>query len=490
MFFISCILNNFFKKGLILTFDRFFVTREKMLRLQHENRLLKEKKDAEAEVLQTDNAGLMERIAQLEAENRCGFCRAAIRNKCVKVPPSTSLTQQNHREALPQQESVSLVATMKARLASKPVFAGSLTSSPPRVPNRLNSSVSCSQLSLSSSNNASKAPVFSPINPPLISESGSSLSTTTVTTTLSSSSSTAKAVERLKGAFFAGSSCSVTPATNQSSRVFTRSASFGYDKALGFASSSSSSSSSTILDAAAAGKWANCESVGKANPRVVSKLENVGDRNNGGLRLAALRRESNPTLISKMTTVEPTSPSSSSIFLHLQQQQHKPPPPPVEAVVITRDSSPRGDETDSGYRIGYDESAPSPVNGGSHYFVEDESLLMEYTGRLHYNKTPDRTRSSLPDDAIEIDSSFHHGGSVDSESVSVSSFSIISETVASSDRSFEHSESLLLTPRSTTRTGSSMQQDDTVSRKSFGKSLKKRKMFKAAANAMFSLCGP
>ena len=461
-----------------------------MLRLQHENRLLKEKKDAEAEVLQTDNAGLSERIAQLEAENRCGFCRAAIRNKCLNnVPPPT--TQQIHRESSlhsSEQPSVSLVATIKARLASKPVFAGSLMASPPRVPNRLNGSASCSQLGLSSSSSSvNNAPVLLSSLNPLISESGSNLSAVAVTTTASSSSSwdTAKTVERLKGAFFAGSNCSVTATTSQSSRVFTRSASFGYDKALGFASTSSSSSSSfssTILDAATAGKWANSESV--CNKARLRKLENASDRGSG-LRFAALRRESDPAVVSKMTTVEPKTPSpSSSIVLQQQQQQ---PPPPVEAVVITRDSSPRGDETDSGYRIGYDESAPSPVNGGSHYFVEDESLLMEYTGRLRYNKA-DRTRSSLPDDAIEIDSSFHHGGSIDSESVSVSSFSIISETVASSDRSFEQSESLLLTPRSTTR--SSMQQDDTLSKKSFGKSLKKRKMFKAAANAMFSLCGP
>lgn len=452
-----------------------------MLRLQHENRLLKEKKDAEAEVLQTDNAGLTERIAQLEAENRCGFCRAAIRNKCLNnVPPTT--TQHNQKSSLQEQPPVSLVATIKARLASKPVFAGSLMASPPRVPNRLNGSASCSQLGFSSSSSSvNKAPVLSSLNP-LISESGSSASTVVVTTT---PSDTAKTVERLKGAFFAGSNCSMTAATSQSSRVFTRSASFGYDKALGFASTSSSSSSSfssTILDAATAGKWANSESAG--NQARLSKLENVSGCSSG-IRFSAIRRESDPAVVSKMTTAEPKTPSpSSSIVL---QQQQPPPPPPVEAVVITRDSSPRGDETDSGYRIGYDESAPSPVNGGSHYFVEDESLLMEYTGRLRYNKA-DRTRSSLPDDAIEIDSSFHNGGSIDSESVSVSSFSIISETVASSDRSFEQSESLLLTPRSTTR--SSMQQDDTMSKKSFGKSLKKRKMFKAAANAMFSLCGP
>jgi hypothetical protein len=174
-------------------------------------------------------------------------------------------------------------------------------------------------------------------------------------------------------------------------------------------------------------------------------------------------------------------------------QPHKPPPPPVEAVVITRDSSPR-DETDSGYRGGdsihYEESTSSPrySPSSSHHF--DDGIMIDFNP-IPYKKDIGASGAGLlrspPDDSIEIDVSFHDGrASFDSESVSVSSFSIISETIASSDRSFDRSQSLLLTPRSSANRNS----DDTCSRKSFGKSLKKRKMFKAAANAMFSLCGP
>lgn len=452
------------------------INREKLLRLQHENRLLKEKKDGgqdEAEVLQTVNAGLLERIGRLEAENRC-TCRVS-----------------QHRKSLVESQikplaSGSIVASIKAKLASKPVFAGSLlaktTTTTPinsSQPLTLHGSSSCSQLS------SYNRPTTSTSQ--LVGESGP----------IESAKVSASRVERLKDAFLSGASSSSSHTTSQSStrstqRVFSRSASYGYDRSFGApvsttptSSSSTSSKCSSIVDSAR--KWGSSESDSRRLETSLSSSGGLGDHNSSSLlRLATLphRRESDPTL--SRTEVNGNCLQTTP--------HHKPPPPPVEAVVITRDSSPR-DETDSGYRGGdslhYEESTSSPrySPSGSHF---DDGLLLDFNP-LPYKKDVSSVSSATgllrnpPDDSIEIDVSFHDGrASFDSESVSVSSFSIISETIASSDRSFDRSQSLLLTPRSSTNRNS----DDTCSRKSFGKSLKKRKMFKAAANAMFSLCGP
>uniref|UniRef100_A0A0P5MCP1 Putative Golgi-associated microtubule-binding protein hook3 n=1 Tax=Daphnia magna TaxID=35525 RepID=A0A0P5MCP1_9CRUS len=431
--------------------------REKLLRLQHENRLLKEKKDGgqdEAEVLQTVNAGLLERIGRLEAENRC-TCR-------VPSLPRKSLVE---CQGKPLVTSGSIVASIKARLASKPVFAGSLmaknTNSSQTL--SLHGSSSCSQLSSHNRLTTSGAPMSNESAPV-------------------ESKVTVSRVERLKDAFLNsdGSSCNqVVPQLSTPSRVFSRSVSYGYDRALGFGGPIAASvpTSSQASDK----KWASSESETSQLETSLPSNSGLGDRSSL-LRLADLphRRESDPALF-KM-----------EVNGYHQAQSHKPPPPPVEAVVITRDSSPR-DETDSGYRGGdsihYEESTSSPrYSPNSSHF--DDGIMIDFNA-LPYKKDVSGSGAGLlrspPDDSIEIDVSFHDGrASFDSESVSVSSFSIISETIVSSDRSFDRSQSLLLTPRSSAHRNS----DDTSSRKSFGKSLKKRKMFKAAANAMFSLCGP
>lgn len=424
-----------------------FNYREKLLRLQHENRLLKEKKDGgqdEAEVLQTINADLQDRIGRLEADNRC-TCRVSQPRKSLvecQVKPSVS--------------SGSIVASIKAKLASKPVFAGSLMAkNAATTTNSLQGSSSCSQLSSYNRPSTSCSP-------------------------LAGESVEAKVnvgrVERLKDAFLNGpssSSAQAEPLSCTRSRIFSRSISYGYDKALGFgAASSSLSSHQTILESA--GKWASFESE-------TSQLETPSKDRNSLLRLATLphRRESDSSL-SRMEV--------NGNCIQASPQFHKPPPPPVEAVVITRDSSPR-DETDSGYRGGdslhFEESSPCDSPSSAHF---DDGIMIDFNA-LSYKKDVGSSGASVlrtpPDDSIEIDVSFHDGrASFDSESVS--SFSIISETIASSDRSFDRSHSLLLTPRSATNRNS----EDNFSHKSFGKSLKKRKMFKAAANAMFSLCGP
>ncbi|XP_057372345.1 protein Hook homolog 3-like isoform X1 [Daphnia carinata] len=420
--------------------------REKLLRLQHENRLLKEKKDGgqdEAEVLQTVNAGLLERIGRLEAENRC-TCRVSQQRK--------SLVECQVKPLVP---SGSIVASIKAKLASKPVFAGSLMAknAVTNSSQTLHGSSSCSQLSSYNRLTTSGAPNESaPIE----------------------SKVTVSRVERLKDAFLNsdGSSCNqVVPQLSTPSRVFSRSVSYGYDRALGFGIAAATSSQDR--------KWGSSESETRQLETSLPLSGGLGDRSSL-LRLATLphRRESDPAL-SKM-----------EVNGYHQAQSHQPPPPPVEAVVITRDSSPR-DETDSGYRGGdsihYEESTSSPrYSPNSSHF--DDGIMIDFNA-LPYKKDVGGSGAGLlrspPDDSIEIDVSFHDGrASFDCESVS--SFSIISETIVSSDRSFDRSQSLLLTPRSSAHRNS----DDTSSRKSFGKSLKKRKMFKAAANAMFSLCGP
>lgn len=451
------------------------------MRLQHENRLLKEKKDGgqdEAEVLQTVNAGLLERISRLEAENRC-TCRVSQSRK--------SLVES---QVKPLVASGSLVASIKAKLASKPVFAGSLLSKTATIssdsqPLILHGSSSCSQLSSYSrptTSGSSSAGESGPVEAKV------------------------GRIERLKDAFLSNSGTSFAPAAPllgaHSSRVFSRSTSYGYDRALGFATAVTTGGAATLSSPAISNsslcssilhpdrKWDSSESEAQ---RLETSSHLPADRNkssNSLLRLAssiADRRESDPTL-SRMETVEVNGNCIQT------PTYHKPPPPPVEAVVITRDSSPR-DETDSGYRGGdslhYDESSPGYSPDGSHF---DEGLLLDYHP-LNYKKE-DAARSATsggllrtpPNDSIEIDVSFNDGqASFDSESVSVSSFSIMSGTLASSDRSFDRSQSLLLTPRSSSNRNPD---DDTSSRKSFGKSLKKRKMFKAAANAMFSICGP
>ena len=385
----------------------FLKFREKLLRLQHENRLLREKKGGgqeEAEVLQTVNAELLERNARLEADNRCEFCRRPIKSEVQgKAPPMSP-------------PNTGVVASLRARLSSKPVFAGHIVgrTAATVAPPQLVSSASCSQLGNMGSNSkkggiASSSSLASASGPPEV--------------------KMLSHVERLKNAFLSGSNVSSTPITSKS-RPFLRSVSQG------FSSSTTTTPSSSSIEVR---KWADSESETK------SLL--VVESNRSSLLVTATKMES------KKPQLEPIP--------------QKPPPPPVDAVVITRESSPR-DETDSGYRGGdsihYESSSPrsSP----------DELMDRSFSKAA---------QQSPPDDSIEVDASFRAivRGSVDSESVSVSSFSIIS-----SDRSFERSESLLLTPRST------LHSEDTSSRKSFGKSLKKRKMFKAAANAMFSLCGP
>lgn len=426
--------------------------REKLLRLQHENRLLKEKKvggQDEAEVLQTVNAGLLERISRLEAENRC-TCRVPLpRKSLVECQTKPSVT------------SGSIVASIKARLASKPVFAGSLMAKNTitNSSQTLHASSSCSQLS--SCNR--------------LTTSGSTNESAPVESKVSISR-----VERLKDAFLNsdGTSCNqVVPQLSTKSRAFSRSVSYGYDKAVGFGAPVAVPTTSQAI-VSPDRKWASAESETRQLETSLPLNSGLGDRSSL-LRLADLphRRESDPALF-KMEGFHPA-------------QLHKPPPPPVEAVVITRDSSPR-DETDSGYRgdsIHYEESTSSPrYSPNSSHF--DDGIMIDFNS-IPYKKDVGGSGAGLmrspPDDSIEIDVSFHDGrASFDSESVSVSSFSIISETIVSSDRSFDRSQSLLLTPRSSAHRNS----DDTSSRKSFGKSLKKRKMFKAAANAMFSLCGP
>ncbi|KAK4004896.1 protein Hook homolog 3 [Daphnia magna] len=92
--------------------------REKLLRLQHENRLLKEKKDGgqdEAEVLQTVNAGLLERIGRLEAENRKSTKRVLeleiqLENNRVASPVSSSGAE--------SQSDTKDVAALKIRIKS------------------------------------------------------------------------------------------------------------------------------------------------------------------------------------------------------------------------------------------------------------------------------------------------------------------------------------------------------------------------------------
>ena len=235
-------------------------------------------------------------------------------------------------------------------------------------------------------------------------------------------------VEQLKEAFLLARSASTDSAPLTSFNRFQRSNSFGYDIALGFGGSSSR----PILD-----------------------------------------------------VVDHQPSTTSSPLLHRR-------PPPVEAVVITRDSTPRSqtaeENVDGSIRpIQPMDSFDSPVEFDSvstdfdeHHFLLD-SLSSTSNSRnyaLHLKSTP-----VTPDDVIEVDRPDR--GSVDSESVS--SFSIISEAVTASDRSFERCDSstFFLTPRSATRNS-----QDTLSRKSFAKTLRKRKMFKVAANAMFSLCGP
>ena len=415
----------------------------------------------------TVNAGLLERIGRLEAENRC-TCR---------VPPQRKSLVECQMK--PLVTSGSIVASIKAKLASKPVFAGSLMAKN-TITNgsqtlSLHGSSSCSQLSSYNRVTTSGSPMASE-SAPVESK---------VTTTVSR-------VERLKDAFLNSDSSSCTQVAPQSSssipsRVFSRSVSYGYDKAIGpITTPNTTPTSSQTIFSPADRKWASSESETRQLETTLPLSSGLGDRSSL-LRLASLphRRESDSSL-SKMEV-------NGNCF-H-PAQPHKPPPPPVEAVVITRDSSPR-DETDSGYRGGdsihYEESTSSPrysPSSSHHHF--DDGIIIDFNPIPYKNKDIGSNGTGLlrtpPDDSIEIDVSFHDGrASFDSESVSVSSFSIISETIASSDRSFDRSQSLLLTPRSSANRNS----DDTCSRKSFGKSLKKRKMFKAAANAMFSLCGP
>lgn len=436
------------------------------MRLEHENRMLKEKKDSgrgqdEVEVLKTVNAGLVERIERLETENRCS-CRASQpRNSvsdCQTKASSASVT-------------ASMVASIKAKLESKPVFAGSLLTRQ-GASSVLQPATSCSQLS--------SVPY----------------SRLSITNDTQGSRETASAgshdpkfgvrerVERLKEAFLAGSSVSsisnsAQSSCSSSSRSFARSASYGYDKALGFATGAASNCGSTssvtrplVLDSPIARKWANTAVDLPLRSASVSST-NSKDSDVSGSRGSLLRPSS---------LQPPRRESDTSLCSRMDLSGMPPPPPPVEAVVITRDSSPR-DETDSGYRgcdsLNYDESAsPSRYSPEEDHF--DEGLLLDFNPPPSSKKTSQHVRTP-PDDSIEIDASFHDGrDSLDS--ASVSSFSIISETIASSDL-FERSQSMILTPRST-------RDSDTASTKSFGKSLKKRKMLKAAANAMFSLCGP
>lgn len=407
--------------------------------------MLKEKKDSgrgqdEVEVLKTVNAGLVERIERLETENRCPSCRTAQSRNSVS-------------ECQVRAPSASTVASIRAKLESKPVFAGAILSRP-----QLQESASCSQLSapLSRLSIASDAPILQ-----------------------DSKYGVRERVERLKEAFLAGSGASSVSTSAQSScsssssSSFARSVSYGYDKALGFTVPAASSSSPTssiarplVLDSPIARKWANAS--------VDSPLSRGSSGDLTGSRSSLLRASS--------LQAPPRRESDASLCSRMDVSAMPPPPPPVEAVVITRDSSPR-DETDSGYRgcdsLNYDDSAsPSRYSPEEDHF--DEALLIDF--HRGSKKSASQQLRTPPDDSIEVDASFHdRRDSIDS--ASVSSFSIISETISSSDRVFDRSQSLILTPRSA-------RDSDTASTKSFGKSLKKRKMLKAAANAMFSLCGP
>ena len=379
------------------------VVREKLLRLEHENRRLREQQNGQQhsgpsneEVLETVLGGLQERIDQLEAENRCSFHD----NPAKSSHPLVHSCQSN-------------------LLSSKPFFAGHLSSKS----RALHASASCSQL----------APTpHTPLERKI------------------------SRVEQLKEAFLAR----VTHSQSTSPNRFQRSNSFGYDIALGFGSSSR-----PILD--------------------------VVDHQPSTTSSPLIHRRPLPVLSDESEKTE----------------IDEAPPPPVEAVVITRDSTPRS-QTGDDHVDGSDspkslssvrtiqpmDSFDSPVSFNVEFDsistdFDDHFLLDSLSNTSNSRNYAFNIKSSVtPDDVIEVDSAFRADrGSVDSESVSVSSFSIISEAVTASDRSFGpcDSSTFFLTPRSATHNS-----QDTVSRKSFAKTLRKRKMFKVAANAMFSLCGP
>jgi len=388
--------------------------REKLLRLEHENRRLRKQQDGQQhsgpsnqEVLETVLGGLQERIDQLEAENRCSFY-----------------------DNPPKKRSPLVDSCQSTSLSSKPVFAGPVSKSISST-TTLRTTASYSEL----------APVKSVAVE------------CRVDTRVSR-------VEQLKEAFL--SRVSNLHNSNVPKKPFQRSLSHGCDKALAF----THDCNRTILH-----QHPPSTTSSPLNHR--RQIENIKVMNN---------------LIDLST--------------------RETPPPPVEAVVITRDSTPRSltafsdniDDTDS-HHVRPTDSFDSPTSTGiEEPSVEFDSLSTDFDNSVedHFPNTPTRSYTyniskkdvnNSPDDVIQVDSAFRGDrDSVCSGSVSVSSFSIISEAITASDRSFErcHSSTFFLTPRSTTRNS----QSDTVSRKSFAKTLRKRKMFKVAANAMFSLCGP
>ena len=398
--------------------------REKLLRLEHENRRLREQQNGQQqsgpsneEVLETVLGGLQERIDQLEAENRCSF----------------------HDN--PAKSSHPLVHSCQSSLlSSKPFFAGDVS----LKSRTLHASASCSQL------------------------------TPTPHTPHTPIERRVSRVQQLKEAFLAR----VTDSQLTSFNRFQRSNSFGYDVALGFGSSSR-----PVLDVV-------------DHPRSTTSSPSTPHR-----PLFVLPDELEK--VDRVVEADPADKVEPADRVEIEET----PPPPVEAVVITRDSTPRSQTAEDNVdgsswpkspssvrTIQAVDSFDSPVSFNVEFDsvstdCDDHFLLDSLSNTSNSRNYASNIKASMtPNDVIEVDSAFRADrGSVESESVSVSSFSIISEAVTASDRSFERCDSstFFLTPRTATHNS-----QDTVSRKSFTKTLKKRKMFKVAANAMFSLCGP
>ena len=455
--------------------------REKLLRLQHENKRLREQQEEQlrgghgdkVEVLQTVIDGLQDRIGQLEAENRCA-CNGKDSTKNCSICD------------LKRQPGCSEPVATNSRngCLTKPVFAGSISTS--------NTQRTLTQSSVEKAS-ASRNDLSSSMlcKEPLVKTNH---------------------VERLKEAFLA----------NSEPRVFQRSVSYGYDKALGFSSSTKPILDTEVLVGLSSNKWDKPKSDVRS---IAKKLETSLSRSTSS-DSCALRQKVTPALAAQRPAQARESEHASNLPVqgpvtdqsfrsaHLTTQvnrMEKPPPPPVDAVVITRGTALNGnvetvkqsgrgsnDEIDSRLSSNQNESPPNHLNSllmdfsdhspvDHRWIVNDDCEVNDF----RYGKQTcssvftdsDHGVRSIPDDAIEIDLSFRGRGSVDSESVSVSSFSIISEPITVSERSFDRSHSVMLTPRSNA-------DSDTVSRKSFMKAVKKKKMFKAAANAMFSLCGP
>ena len=407
--------------------------REKLRRLEHENRLLRSQLDErersgqgdQAQVLKTIIDGLKERIEQLEAENRC----SCLNPPRQPDPPKLDLKSQSSAAKL-------------NGLLMKPVFAGSL----------------CQQRDSCFANDTKMSRV-SPLSMSTVDSLGEKVDSNdslNEAKDVSGAASPCEAgkipytsynrVDRLKQVFLSNT------------WAFKRSVSYGYDRALGF-----NKTDQPILD----------------NSFALS-LRNRKDSE----RSAASTPLSRSSSCSKFRL-----PSLNGINGATTVGAH--PPPHVDAVVITKDrpvSESNFDEVDKSCLnsdfdrlTDYENCSPAWTDNDPTDAAEDLTDFRfgaKHSSSMHL----DSTRPAMPDDTIEVDLSFRAKGSVDSESVS--SFSVFSEAITNSDRSFDRSQhSMLLTPRS--NIGS-----QTLSKKSFGTLVKKKNMFKAAANAMFSLCGP